>query len=275
MIPEALMSTGRVLLEWNQEIATLTLSQPERRNALNQAMWSELRSCLHEAADNPPRALLVTGSGGHFSAGADLQPDNPMFAQLLKTIQQKDSSAARRLIRELKATADLLAAFPAPTIAAIEGNCVGGGLELALACDIRVAAHSARLGLPEVRLGFIPDIGGTARLTHLLGPGRAAEMILTARLVKAEEALFIGLCQRLCADGEALTTAQQMAEDIRHGGPEAVRLALQTIRQAPDLGLHAAQEVETEAAVGAMTSGEVLEGATAFLQKRPPRWQTR
>jgi enoyl-CoA hydratase/carnithine racemase len=179
---------GRVHLEAQDGVGVLRLDRPARRNALGAQMWAMVAVRVDEAARMGLRALILTGAGPHFCAGMDLKPDNPLLARAAQAVGDGDPVAARALIEELKGVGARLRRFPAPTIAAIEGVCLGGGLELALHCDVRVAAETAQLGMPEVRLGMVPDVGGTALLSRLVGPGRAIALICSGRAVDARRA---------------------------------------------------------------------------------------
>jgi len=259
-----------VQLQITDGIAVLTLHRPERRNALTMDDWLALGDAATRVGD--ARALVVTGSGGHFSAGMDLSLHNPLIQRIGPAIVEGKEEPARKLIEELKSCVQALADLEIPTFAAIEGACVGGGLEIALACDVRIAARDARIALTEVRAGMIPDIGGCVRLTRLVGPGRASDLAVTARTVDGAEAYALGIVERLVEPGEALAVATAAAQATAANGPTAVRLALRTIRLAPDLGLAEALSVETRGGVLALISGEPQEGIAAFLEKRPPRW---
>lgn len=259
-----------VISQTEDGVTILTIARPSRRNALDMEMWRDLRRAAN--AVQRVRAVIVTGSGAHFCSGMDLNPDNPLFLEAAPAIAEGDERVAREVINELKSCVQALADLPCPTIAAIEGACIGGGLEVALACDMRFAASDASLGLLEVRIGMIPDLGGCARLTRLIGPGRAADLICTARRVDGEEAYRMGVVERVVPSGTALASARSAARDIAANGPMAVQLALSTVRMASDLGLAEALSVETRAGVLALTSGEPREGVAAFLEKRAPRW---
>ncbi|MBM4366383.1 MAG: enoyl-CoA hydratase/isomerase family protein [Deltaproteobacteria bacterium] len=251
-------------------IAILTLSQPARRNALDGAAFAQLRDAARGLPD--VRAVVVTGEGSDFSSGLDLSADNALLREIAPAIESGDDGVARRVISHLKDCVAALAELEVPTFAAIEGACVGGGLEIALACDVRIAARSAALSLPEVRMGMIPDVGGCTRLARLLGPGRAADLICTARRVGGEEAFGLGLVERLCDTGQALPTALAAARAVCENGPQAVRLALAAVRVSADLGLDEALSVETNHGALALTSGEAVEGIRAFRERRAPRW---
>ncbi|MFZ5478399.1 MAG: enoyl-CoA hydratase/isomerase family protein [Myxococcota bacterium] len=259
-----------VTLTESDGVALLTIDRPERRNALDIELWRALRQAASRTED--ARAVVITGAAGHFCAGMDLAPDNPIIQKIAPAIFDGHEGPARDLLAELKACVQAIADLPVPTFAAIEGACVGGGLEVALACDVRIAARDASIGLPEVRIGMIPDVGGCARLTRLVGPGRAADLITTGRRVDGEEAFRLGVVERVVDPGRALAVAREAAAQVCANGPMAVRLALHAVRQAADLGLAEALAVETRAGVMALTSGEPKEGVAAFLEKRPPRW---
>jgi enoyl-CoA hydratase len=162
-----------------------------------------------------------------------------------------------------------------PTIAAIEGNALGGGLELALCCDIRVASSRAKLGLPELRLAVIPGSGGTQRLPRLVGLARAKELILTGRVIDADEALRIGLVAEVVLPGLAVERAREIATDIAARGPVAVREAKRLIDASTDLDLDAGLAAELEASVRVFETDDMLEGARAFLDKRDPEYRGR
>ncbi len=266
------MRDGEVLLHHDAGIATITLSRPQRRNAISAGIWELLRARLIEAADAPPRALVLTGAEGHFCAGLDIKPDNPLLARVLPIVQGKDAEGARALVRELKSVNDLLAGFPAPTIAAIEGSCVGIGMELALACDLRVASTQAIFALPELRLGLVPDLGGTARLERLVGPGKAAMLALACQQWTGSQAYQAGAVELTCEPGQALERALGLAAEIRAGAPTGAGGVLQVIRAGGDLDLDEALVLETEAGVAALLSGEPLEGLMARQARREPSW---
>ncbi len=266
------MPDGQVHLEHTHGITTLTLARAQRRNAISAGFWEQVRERVNEAAEDPPRALIITGAEGHFSAGLDIKPDNPLLARVLPIVQRKDAEGARSLIRELRSVCDLVASFPAPTIAAIEGSCIGIGLELALACDVRVAASDARMALPELLLGLVPDLGGTARLARLVGPGRAALLALASRTWTGAEAAAHGLVELSCEPGQALGQAHALASDIRAGAPTVARGVLQVLRAAGDLDLDDTLTLETEAGTNALLSGEPLEGLMARQMRRKTSW---
>ena len=260
-----------VTLTWADDIATLTIDRPERRNALSIDLWHALRDAAR--ACTQARAVIVTGASGHFCSGMDLSPDNPVVGRIAPSILEGEEYPAFQLLKELKDCVAALTEIPCPTFAAIEGACIGGGLEVALACDVRIAAKNATIGLTEVRTGMIPDLGGCVRLTRLVGPGRAADLITTGRKVNGEEAFRLGFVERLAEPGEAFNQARAAALEVAKNAPTAVQLALNVVRMAPDLGVAEALSLETRAGVMALISGEAREGISAFLEKRSPDWK--
>jgi enoyl-CoA hydratase len=224
-------------------------------------MMEALDAALDELArDRAVRAVVVTGAGTRaFCAGSDVKE----FESLAGRVAQGKLLYEKYVYRKL-------AELPVPTIAAIEGDALGGGLELALCCDLRVAAARARFGMPEVRLGVIPGSGGTQRLPAVVGPARAKELILIGELIAAERAERIGLVNAVVADGEALTAATAMGERIAERGPVAVREAKRLVGHAGDLPIDEGLAAELDASDRVFASADMLEGARAFFEKRPP-----
>lgn len=260
-------------VEREDGIATLTIRREAKRNALHWPLWAALRDAAAALTRDPPRAVILTGAGGHFSAGMDLALDNGLFDRVFAAMMARDEDGLRAIIRELKAIVDGIAAIPCPVISAIEGACAGGGLEVALACDFRVAGRGAFFALPETKAGLMCDVGGTVRTVRRLGRNRAAELLLTARRVTAEEALEWGLITRLVEAGGALSAARALAEEIKGCGPVATRETLMVLRQVDGLGDEDAYALETEAGVRTLLGGECVEGSQAFIEKRRPSWK--
>jgi enoyl-CoA hydratase len=247
-------------------VATVTLNRPEVHNAMNAAMRRELTACFTAlATDDAVRAVVVAGAGDRaFSAGADIrefvEPEPPT------------------VFRERRRRLDFRRAMDAcsqPLIAAIRGWALGGGLELALACDIRIAGDDARLGLPEVTLGIIPGGGGTQRLPRLIGRGKALELILTGARIGAEDALRLGLVERVVPAADVLREAHALARSIAERAPLAVRYAKEAVVKGLELPLAAGLRLERDLSALLRTTEDRLEGARAFLDKRPPRWTGR
>lgn len=250
------------------DVVTLTIDRPKRRNALHGPLWDGLKEAALALHDDKPRAVIIRGEGEHFCAGMDLKMDNPLIQRLAPAMAEKDEPALRSLIEDLKACVDAIASIPAPVIAAVEGACTGGGLELALASDLRVAAKGAFFSMPEATIGMVPDVGGTVRLSRIVGQARATDLILTGRRITAEEAERWGIVSRLVDDGSAYDAAKKLAGELRAAAPASARAILPVLRNAP----LATFQDETDAGAEALLAGEALEGAMAFMEKRPPKW---
>jgi len=248
-------------------VAHLELVNPPL-NLVTRELIDELGEALGRLAAAPAgevRAVVVSGRGERaFSAGSHVGEFEA----------QRGPGGRARLQLEQR-TFQRLAELPMPTIAAIEGNALGGGLELALCCDLRVASERARLGLPEVRLAVIPGAGGTQRLARVVGQARARELILTGRVLDAAEAERIGLVNRVVPAGEALAAAGAIGAEIAERGPMAVREAKRLLDVAADRDLEAGLAAELDASVRVFATDDMLEGATAFLAKRPPIYRGR
>ncbi len=243
------------------QLGIVTIDRPQALNALNQDLLMELAAAAELITQDPEvRVAIFTGVGKAFVAGADI-------AQIAAL---EDVFAAREFAIMGQAVFNEIAALPVPSIAAINGFALGGGLELALACDLRVASHKAKLGLPEVGLGIIPGFGGTQRLPRLIGRGRALDLIFTGRHLPAEEALSLGLVNRIGED--ALQTAKELAHSIRKNGPVALALAKEAVGRGEGLDLQEALEVEADLFGLACATKDMREGTQAFLQKRSPRF---
>jgi enoyl-CoA hydratase len=241
-------------------VARIAINRPDKRNALNAVVRRELVAALDRLrADEQVRVVILTGAGDKaFVAGADIAE----FAQRTP-LEQREAMQGRRVFDEL-------AGFPKPTIAMINGAALGGGCELALACDVRVAARSARLGQPEVRLGLIPGGGGTQRLPRLVGAGRALRLILTGDLIDAEEAYRIGLIDILAEDQALQSRTLDLARAMAAHSPVALRLAKNAVAAALEAPLSAGLAQERELFITAFGSEDGREGVSAFLEKRTP-----
>ncbi len=236
-------------------IAQVELSRPEVRNALNLEMVREFHQLLDElASQDEVRAVVISGKGGKaFASGADI-------AELRERTHREALLAINAsLFQKLEDLAR-------PTIAAIEGYALGGGLELALACDLRVASKTARVGLPESTLGIYPAAGGTWRLPRLIGLGRAKELVFTGRILDAEEAYALGLFERLCEPGEAVSTALDLAAAIANNAPLALQVAKVALNASGARGDPAALERVGQGLL--FDSEEKRARMTAFLEKR-------
>jgi enoyl-CoA hydratase len=257
------MTYEAIRYETDNGIATVTLNRPDVHNAMNEAMRRDLWACFERLiTEDAVRVVVVTGAGGKaFSAGADIRE---FTAPQVPTVFREH----RRRV-EFRS---LMERCPQPIIAAIGGHCFGGGLELALACDIRIAAADSRLGLTEVDLAIIPGGGGTQRLPRLVGRGKALELILSAARIDAAEALRIGLVERLVPAGESLKAAQEFAAVLAAKAPVALRYAKEAIVKGLELPLADGIRLEGDLSVFLRTTEDRLEGAKAFLEKRKARW---
>lgn len=266
------MSGGTVHVERLNAVAVITLDRPARRNALDQAMWSALGAAADKLAARLPRAIVLTGAGGSFSAGMDVNTDNPQVAGLVAAVASHDAAPPRAMLDGIHAVLDRLFALPVPIIAAIGGLAYGGGAEIATRCDLRVVDPAATICFSEVRLGLMPDLGGGVALARLLGPGRAADLILTARKLDATEALALGFANRVSAPGAAREEAIALADQIAANGPRAVRAALGILRRATDLPWRDALAAELDTAAHLIATGECQHGIAAVLGRTTPRF---
>jgi len=257
--------TTRQFVRWSGEngTAVLTIDRPPV-NALSYQTKEEILACLEEiAADQTVRCLVVYGTGGRaFSVGSDIKEFPEVIAR---------RSGRSRAVHE-HTLCNRLDFFPVPTIAAIEGYCLGGGLELALACDLRVASQSSRLGLPEVKLGVFPAGGGTERLPRLIGEARARELIYTGEAVDAQEAWRIGVVNRIVPAGQALPVALELGHTIAARPAETLRTVKAVMDRGVSMDLLEAQQLAIDAIGELFQSEAVREGMTAFLEKRQPRF---
>jgi enoyl-CoA hydratase len=251
-------------VEVAERVAVVTLSRPEVRNALNDQLIAELREVLTGLADDDAvGAVVLTGAGEKaFAAGADI---GEVSRYTLHTALDSGMQRAFDAVEE----------FPKPTIAAVNGVALGGGCELAMACDIRIAASGARFGLPETALGVLPGAGGTQRLARLVGTGRAVELILTGRMLDAAEAREIGLVTAVVPPDELAGAARATADQILARGPLAVRLATLVVRAGMDADQRTGQVVERLAQALLYTTADKQEGTAAFLEKRPAAFRGR
>jgi enoyl-CoA hydratase len=248
-------------------LARLTLDNPPL-NLVTRQLLEELDRALEalEAADpGDVRAVVVTGAGERaFSAGSHVGDFENQRGAAGRARHVLESGVAARLAR-----------LPMPTIAAIEGNALGGGLELALCCDIRVASERAKVGLPEVRLAVTPGAGGTQRLPRVVGDARARELILTGRILDAAEAERIGLVNRVVPAGAAVAAADEIGEEIAARGPIAVREAKRLVALSADVDLATGLVAELDASDRVFASEDMLEGARSFFDKREPEYRGR
>ncbi len=256
------MAADVLLVEVAEGIATLTINRPEVLNALDDAVRARLDEALAAIErDGAVGAVILTGAGDRaFVSGADIR------ALAAKGPQD-------RLAHGLAETFWALEHLPKPTIAAVNGFALGGGCELALACDLRIASERARFGQPEVNLGILPGAGGTQRLARLVGVGKAKELIFTGAIIDAAEAKTIGLVNHVVPHAELLPRARELARLILSKGPLAVRLAKAAITVGMADGILPGLAFEKMAQAFLFTTADRAEGMRAFLEKRPPRFR--
>ena len=255
------MEFKNILFEIEAGIAVITFNRPEAMNALNNQTRSEFGRAIEKVArDDGIRVLILTGSGKSFVAGSDI-----------KEFNQTTPFAAHNIIR-LGAMVERL---EKPVIAAVNGYCLGGGCELAMACDIIIASEKARFGQPEINLGIIPGGGGTQRLQRLVGVCKAKELIFTGDIIGAEEADRIGLVNRVVAVDELMPAAKLMAQKMAAKSPAALKLAKQAINKGMQTGLEDGLDYEREVYSLALTLEDKIEGVNAFIEKRTPEFSGR
>lgn len=255
---------GTLLYEVRGNVAVITLNRPTRMNTLGATMKPDLAKAFFELArnDDNVRSILITGSGDQaFCAGADIK--ERAATEISSTDFFVKQKATHELFRNIEE-------FEKPVIAAINGVALGGGLEIALCCDIRIASNTARFGLPEIKLGVLPAAGGTQRLPRLIGEARAKELILTADLIDAETALRFGIVSRLFDSEHLMSKALELAQRIADHPPLAVRFAKRAINRGMQTDLDSGLEYERYAAAMIIDSEDRKEGMRAFVEKRKP-----
>lgn len=259
------MEYQNVLIEIEDGIGILTINRPEVRNALDLQTWAEVCAASRELDENPAvQVIILTGAGGKaFASGADIRA------------LQKRTTVDQICIKpnDTLSSVDAVAAVTKPVIAAIDGFALGGGCELAMACDVRIASKKSKFGQPEVGLGIIPGGGGTQRLQRLVGVGKAKELIFTGDIIDAEEAERIGLVQKVVEDGAVMQAAKEMANKVKAKGPVAVKLAKMAIDVGANTDLASGLRFERYAQAIAFSTADMQEGTTAFVEKRPPAFK--
>ena len=258
------MNYENLLVEIVDDIAVITINRPKALNALSTAVLEELGDVFTELQDNPNLACVILTGGGDkaFVAGADIAAMQAMTAV--------EAESFARLGHKVF---NVIESFAKPVIAAVNGFALGGGCELAMACDVRIASENARFGQPEVNLGVIPGFGGTLRLSRLVGKGRAKELIFTGDMIDAEEALRIGLANKVVVPEQLLDEAQKMAAKIASKGPLAVSLAKQAVDNGLEMDIDRAGRYEAGLFGLCFASDQQKEGMLAFLEKRPAKFR--
>jgi enoyl-CoA hydratase len=252
-----------LLFSIDDGIATITINRPETLNALNPGVYHELSECMTKLASDPTvKVVIITGSGNKaFVAGADIAAMSTMSANDALTFGIAAKEATVRIETLSK-----------PVIAAINGFTFGGGLELAMTCDFRVAASSAKFGQPEINLGIIPGGGGTQRLTRLVGVGKAKEMIMLGDVISAEQALQIGLVHQVVEADQLILAAVQLAKKLSQKAPVALAMAKRSIQRAMGSDTEDGLEYELNCFAHCFATQDQREGMKAFLEKRTPQY---
>ena len=262
------MEFQNILFEVRNQIAFATFNRPESMNAMNRQMTKELvDACKQIEEDHAIRIAIFTGAGEKaFSAGMDLKERSETSFSPIERRQQKLSATVQTQTRAV-------AAITKPTIAAIRGYCVGGGLEFALACDMRVAAADAKLGLAEVKRGLIPGSGGTQRLPRTVGVAKALEICLTGDNVTGAEAQRLGLVNIAVPASDVLKAAEDLAARILRGAPMSVLFIKEAIKKGVELSLDEGYRLESDLSAMIATTEDSKEGPRAFAEKRAPVWK--
>jgi enoyl-CoA hydratase len=255
-----MMAYSSIITEIHDQAGLIQMNRPKEHNALNVAVMSELVSALQDYdADDNIGAIVITGNERAFAAGADIK-------------EMTELSAVEMLIEDRIQRWDIVASIQKPIIAAVSGWCLGGGNELALACDMIIASESAKFGQPEIELGVIPGAGGTQRLTRAVGKQIAMEMVLTNRHLSAKEALQLGLIMRVVPDAQYLDEALKFANAIATRPPLATRLGKEMVNLAFETMLSNGLERERRSFYFLFSTEDQKEGMRAFMDKRTPEW---
>jgi enoyl-CoA hydratase len=264
------MEYQTIIYEVRNQIAFITLNRPESMNAINRQMTGEIvKACQQAEDDSAVRVAIFTGAGERaFSAGMDLKERAETAFSPIERRNQK-------LTQTVHTQSRAIGVMTKPTIAAIRGYCVGGGLEMALACDLRVAAEDAKLGLTEVRRGLIPGAGGTQRLTRAVGTAKALEICLTGDTVSGSEGYRLGLVNAAVPASEVLKAAEELANKILKGAPMSVAFIKEAVNKGIELPLEEGLRLEADLSALIGTTEDSKEGPRAFAEKRAPVWKGR
>ncbi len=245
-------------------IAIITINRPQALNALSVEVWQEMREAMIDFRDNPELwVAIITGAGDRaFSAGADIKGFRQSTAEEAEKAGKQEEEEPVRPDTIWK-----------PFIAAIHGYALGGGLELAMECDIRIAAENAKMGQPEINIGFMPGAGGTQRLPRFVPRAVAAEMLLTGNFIDAQEALRVGLVSRVVPRDKLMDTAKEIANTICGRGPLGVRASKEAMIEGYSMPLKEGLQLERKLSAHLRTTDDFIEGARAFAEKRPPQYK--
>ncbi len=258
------MKYENIVCEIKNTSAVVSINRPKALNALNPQTLTELHNCLETLGKDEEVAVVILTGGGEksFVAGADISH--------MQSLNSLEAAGFAKLGHKV---ARILEDIPQPVIAAVNGFALGGGCELAIACDIRYASDNAKFGQPEVNLGVIPGFGGTQRLPRLIGKGLANELLFSGNIIDAEEALRIGLVNKVFPQSELLDKCLELAETIASRGPLAVRLCKEAVNNGVEMDLNRACQYEADLFALCFASSEQKEGMLAFLEKRAPNFK--
>jgi len=256
------MEFKNIVVEQKDVVGIIKMNRPESLNALNIETLGEIRDAMTSLnTDEDVKVLIFTGEGKGFIAGADI-----------KQMKDMNEDEAREFCNLGQKIFDIIENLDKPVIAAVNGFALGGGCELAMACDIRIASEHAKFGQPEVNLGIIPGFGGTQRLARLVGKGIAKELIFTGEMIDAQTAFRLGLVNKVVSAENLLDEAITMAQKIASKGPVAILIAKSVINRGLETNLANGLAIERDGFVQCIASGEAKEGMEAFVEKRKPNW---
>ena len=267
--------TSAPIIYYEKEgIAFIEINRPDKKNAFNNECWQLFDRYFEKLMSNSIiRALVIKGrTEGIFSAGFDVSPTDQFIGDMFQAQQNGDKAKLVDGFAYIQNIISKLSHLPFPTVAAINGLCYGGGVELATACDIRVIKEGAVMCLPETRLGLIPDIGGTVRLAKLIGPGRAKDLIFTGRKILPEEAKELGLVNHIFSPKDFQSHVIEYVKSIIANSPSALRAAKEIVGSTLTMNEGEALAFERQKAADNILSGQCIEGISAFLEKRQPDW---
>jgi enoyl-CoA hydratase len=257
------MAYSNLKISRQDRAAIIAINRPEALNALNSQTFDELSDALGKLeSDESISVIIITGEGKAFVAGADIAE-----------LKSKEAFAARAFSLKGQRVFDQIESLSKPVIAAVNGFCLGGGCELAMACDIRVASEKARFGQPEVNLGTTPGFAGTQRLPRLVGEGRAKELLMTGDIIDARAACQIGLANKVVPSEELMDAVMELAGKIGAKGPVAISLVKSVVHKGLQVDLASGSAMENDAFGLCFASGQAPEGMAAFLEKRKPKWE--
>lgn len=251
-----------IQVEQRGRIAVVTLDRAERLNAINRTLYTELGAFFDQVSSATADVVVLTGAGRAFAAGADITDYTTMTLHEFSAFQRLGRSVMERIER-----------LPLPVLAAVNGYALGGGFELALACDVIIASEQARFGLPEAKLALLPGGGGTQRLPRAVGPYVARRLLFSGEIVDARRAYELGFVTEVAPPGQALDATLALAEQILANGPLAVRMAKRIVAEGLEAALPTALSLEMDATAHLFLTADKQEGIAAFLEKRPPRFQ--